>query len=423
MNAMRWMGMGLLLVMLGGCSAGRVMLGDAVQIEKRLGVARERGAHNCAPAMLAKAEANLEFLQYELDQGNYQRASWHHRAAIQNVNEALDVTDPEQCADREVVIAEAKQVVIQQTDRDRDGILDDVDQCPDEPEDIDTFEDQNGCPDPDNDADMVLDINDVCPLEPGVLETRGCPLPDRDQDGIADGSDRCPDVPEDIDGFEDQDGCPEEDDTDGDGIIDPKDQCPNVPEDMDLYLDEDGCPEPDNDEDTVLDADDMCPLQPGLPANAGCPSADRDGDTVEDSADQCPDVPGNPPSGCPKRVLVEVKDSHIEIKEKINFELNGASIKGDLSFEILDQISQVLKSNPQLKIKIEGHTDSSGAADYNLQLSDSRAKAVLDALLKRGIASARLQAIGYGESRPISSNSSKEGRATNRRVEFNIVKK
>ncbi|MEC9466049.1 MAG: OmpA family protein, partial [Myxococcota bacterium] len=229
--------------------------------------------------------------------------------------------------------------------------------------------------------------------------------------------------PEDIDGFEDQDGCPEEDDTDGDGITDPNDKCPNVPEDMDLYLDEDGCPEPDNDEDTVLDMEDMCPLQPGLPSNAGCPSADRDGDTVEDAEDQCPDVPGNPPSGCPKRVLVEVKDSHIEIKEKINFELNGSSIKGGISFQILDQISQVLKSNPQLKIKIEGHTDSSGAADYNLQLSDSRAKAVAEALVKRGIDSGRLQAIGYGESRPIASNSSKSGRATNRRVEFNIVKK
>ena len=81
------------------------------------------------------------------------------------------------------------------------------------------------------------------------------------------------------------------------------------------------------------------------------------------------------------------------------------------------------KSNPKLKIVIEGHTDSVGAADYNLKLSDERANAVRQALVDRGVESGRMEAIGYGESKPIASNKSRPGRASNRRVEFNIVKK
>ena len=168
---------------------------------------------------------------------------------------------------------------------------------------------------------------------------------------------------------------------------------------------------------------DLCPIQPGPITNAGCPVADRDNDGVNDEIDQCPDVPGQAPTGCPKRVLVEVKGSQIEIKEKINFESNGSAIAGGLSFEIIDQVAQVFKSNPGIRVKIEGHTDSSGAADYNLKLSDSRANAVRKALISRGIEADRLEAIGYGESKPISSNSSSKGRAQNRRVEFNILKK
>ena len=93
-------------------------------------------------------------MRYELMEGDYTRASWHHRAALDNAERALAITDPEECAEKEVIIA-APRVVITSTDRDQDGILDDQDLCPDEPEDIDTFEDINGCPDPDNDGDTV----------------------------------------------------------------------------------------------------------------------------------------------------------------------------------------------------------------------------------------------------------------------------
>lgn len=409
---------------IGACMLGPKLRKEAELVEKKISTARERGAYRCAPKELATAEANLEFLRYELDMGEFRRARRHHRAAMTNINQAIENTDPNVCAPKQVLIAEEKKdVVIEKTDTDEDGILDDVDQCPDEPEDKDEFEDENGCPDPDNDADTVLDTDDQCPNEPGDPENDGCPVLDRDGDGIADDADECPDVPEDLDGNEDEDGCPEEEnvDSDGDGLLDQEDECPQEPEDTDGFEDEDGCPDPDNDQDTVLDRVDACPMQPGSPANTGCPVTDRDGDGVTDDVDNCPDVPGSPPNGCPKKVLVVKTEKKIEIKKKINFQTGKAKIRGGESFEILDQVAAVLKSNPDIEIVIEGHTDSRGGSTYNLKLSDARANSVRAALIERGIAPERMEAVGYGESKPIASNRTRQGRATNRRVEFRIV--
>ncbi len=114
-------------------------------------------------------------------------------------------------------------------DRDGDGIGDDVDLCPTEPEDFDGFQDEDGCPDPDNDGDLILDQNDMCPNVPGP-KPDGCPIAaasDRDGDGVVDNIDKCPDHPEDMDGFQDADGCPDPD-NDGDGILDRNDKCPNL---------------------------------------------------------------------------------------------------------------------------------------------------------------------------------------------------
>ncbi|MFC1611149.1 OmpA family protein [Myxococcota bacterium] len=398
------------------CVIGAKLREDAKLIEKKIANARERGSYRCAPNELAKAEAHLEFLQYELQMGDFRRAQRHHRAALENITRALDITDPNECAEKRVLI-------MTDADRDGDGILDVDDQCPDEPEDVDTWQDEDGCPDPDNDADTVLDVADKCPLQAGDPANDGCPIDDRDGDGIPDATDQCPDIPEDLDGHEDEDGCPDEEnlDSDGDGILDNVDKCPTEPEDIDQFEDEDGCPDPDNDQDTVLDVVDGCPLQPGPPENNGCPVQDRDGDGINDDVDQCPDVPGLAPTGCPKRVLVVKTDDKIEIKKQIKFETNKATIKGRISFEILDQVGAVMKSNPTIKVVIEGHTDSVGPADYNLRLSDSRANSVRDALVEREVASDRMEAIGYGESKPIASNRSRRGRAANRRVEFKIV--
>jgi hypothetical protein len=98
-------------------------------------------------------------------------------------------------------------------DRDGDGITDDKDKCPDQPEDRDGYQDLDGCPDPDNDADGVVDADDRCPNEPedkdGFQDDDGCPDPDNDADGIADPQDKCPNEPENKNGFEDDDGCPD----------------------------------------------------------------------------------------------------------------------------------------------------------------------------------------------------------------------
>ncbi|HEY4176464.1 MAG TPA: hypothetical protein VGM90_06520, partial [Kofleriaceae bacterium] len=153
-------------------------------------------------------------------------------------------------------------------DRDGDGLKDDVDKCPDDPEDFDQFEDEDGCPEPDNDRDGILDEDDKCPLIPedkdGFQDEDGCPegdKNDRDGDGILDNVDKCPDDPEDFDQFQDEDGCPDPD-NDQDGILDVDDLCPNDPEDKDGFEDEDGCPDLDNDKDRILDKDDKCPNEP-----------------------------------------------------------------------------------------------------------------------------------------------------------------
>jgi OOP family OmpA-OmpF porin len=119
---------------------------------------------------------------------------------------------------------------------------------------------------------------------------------DRDHDGIYDVHDRCPDEPEDRDGFQDQDGCPEKD-NDNDTIPDDQDKCPNAPEDLDQFEDEDGCPELDNDKDGIPDLNDACPNASedgkGKRPADGCPSTteDSDGDGVPDVNDKCPDEP------------------------------------------------------------------------------------------------------------------------------------
>jgi outer membrane protein OmpA-like peptidoglycan-associated protein len=249
------------------------------------------------------------------------------------------------------------------------------------------------------------------------------PLPglDRDADRILDVVDKCPDDPEDWDDDEDYDGCPEERDNDGDGVINTADPCPDQAEDRDGFQDEDGCPDPDNDGDGVLDPDDLCPLEAGPRESAGCPVRDRDGDGITDDVDECPDVPGNPPTGCPERVLVVKTDTAIEIKDKILFETAKAKIKGKTSFAILDQVAAVMKSNPGIAIRVEGHTDERAGPIFNQKLSQARAEAVRQALITRGIAPARLEAVGYGESRPIATGKTKKGLAANRRVEFLIL--
>jgi outer membrane protein OmpA-like peptidoglycan-associated protein len=287
-------------------------------------------------------------------------------------------------------------------DVDGDGIDNEVDKCPNEPEDLDSFEDQDGCPDTDNDKDGIPDGYDSCPNEPedkdGYRDDDGCPDLDHDEDGIKGDADKCPDKAEDFDGFEDGDGCPDED-NDKDGIPDASDNCPDQAEDKDGFQDDDGCPDLDNDSDGVPDAQDKCPNKP---------------ETLNGYKDEdgCPDV---------GKTLVVVTETQIEIKEMVQFETDSDKITGDKSFEILNIVAMVLKGNTAVRVSIEGHTDSKGNADRNRELSKRRAESVKSYLVGKGVVADRLETVGWGPDKPIASNKTKRGRTVNRRVEFMII--
>ena len=250
-------------------------------------------------------------------------------------------------------------------------------------------------------------------------------IEDADGDKIPDELDKCPNEPEDYDGFEDDDGCPDPD-NDGDGILDEDDQCPNDAEDIDGFEDENGCPDPDNDGDGILDVDDACPNDAGPPENNGCPDPDRDGDGVPDRIDNCPDEPGTVENqGCQAKQLVVIGDDKIEILEKVYFRKGSAKLQ-KRSWALLDNVAAVLIAHPEIrKVRVEGHTDKSGSLKYNMILSKKRANTVVRYLVGRGqVSRSRLVAKGFGPKRPLIKNpTSKEEEALNRRVEFHIAAK
>lgn len=216
---------------------------------------------------------------------------------------------------------------------------------------------------------------------------------------------------------------PTDGDQDGDGVVDARDACPEQAEDRDGFGDEDGCPDMDNDRDGLADAADRCPLQAedpdGFADTDGCPEADNDNDGVIDSVDQCPSAAGPESSaGCPRVYEnVELTGDAIRIQQQVHFEQDRAVIRS-VSYSILNVVAQVLLDYPDTSVEVQGHTDSAGNDEYNLQLSQERADAVRAYLVERGIAPTRLTARGYGETRPIESNRTSRGRAINRRVEF-----
>jgi outer membrane protein OmpA-like peptidoglycan-associated protein len=521
-----------LLLLSAACVSGNKVRADSEVIQADIERARRSGAMRCAPMELATAEAHLDFARGELSQGTSYRASEHIRTAESAIKKALESSKT--CAPQKVLVKEkpdtptppnqtqveitpksSQQVVVQieERDSDGDGIFDKDDPCPDRAEDRDGFEDSDGCPETDNDKDEVLDGNDKCPLTPGPLSNQGCPEDapkDSDGDTVSDNVDKCRDQPEDKDGFQDEDGCPDPDndqdglidssdkcpdaagaiqnlgcprtDKDGDGAEDSQDKCPEEPEDKDGFQDEDGCPDLDNDADGIPDGIDRCPVKSGPLENGGCPDDDKDGDGVvdrqdvcpeqagpkelrgcpdpdtdkdglvdrmdvcpeqagpkemrgcpdpdtdkdgiPDRVDVCPDEPGvKDERGCAKKYkMVVVKKDKVEIKKQIKFASGSAKIIGKESFAVLDDVAQVLSDMPTIKkMRIEGHTDSLGKDLANLKMSQARADSVMAQLIKRGVDPGRLEAVGYGEEKPIATNGTAKGRAENRRTEFNIV--
>ena len=278
-------------------------------------------------------------------------------------------------------------------DRDGDGIKDDVDACPDVPGVKTNDPKNNGCPLADQDGDGVPDTVDACPTVPGVKtddpKTNGCPA-DKDGDGIMDNVDACPDVPGVANADPAKNGCPA--DRDGDGIPDNVDACPDKP---------------------GVKSDD--------PKKNGCP-ADTDGDGINDDVDACPNEPGPPnedpkKNGCPRARL---ENGEVKITEQVHFKTGSAVILAD-SNELLTDVAKVINDHKEIaRIRVEGHTDNTGTAAINRRLSAQRAASVSTWLALHGVDKARLTSQGFGPDRPIEPNSTVEGRAANRRVEFHV---
>lgn len=197
-------------------------------------------------------------------------------------------------------------------------------------------------------------------------------------------------------------------DSDGDGVPDDRDQCPNTP--AGVAVDASGCPL-DSDGDGVPDYMDQCPGTPaGVEVDAsGCP-LDSDGDGVPDYMDQCP----NTPAGAEVNALGCEADV---VLQDVNFKFDSAQLTANAQ-QILNDVADKLQANENVNVRLEGHTDSVGSDAYNKDLSQRRADSVKEYLASRGISESRMQATGYGEEQPIASNSTREGRAENRRVEL-----
>ncbi len=368
-----------------GCVDGAKLSSMQEQIHNQADEIHDR-AYRCAPRELALASSHEEFGRMELSYGNGRRGEDHITFADEMIKEADQKSLNTLCLDPKL------------QDRDKDGVIDPEDLCPDTP----GLKAYKGCQNPDKDADGVCDAwvsemglassfackgVDSCPDDPGELAYAGCSNPDRDGDGLCDkwvtlvglekkfertckGTDAC--------------------------------------EDLHGLADFQGCPNPDSDNDTVCDE---WVSQKGFQAQfPNCTGLDK-----------CPFAKGEVSNdGCPVQKYIVVKEDKIELKEQFFFATNKTKVLAK-SEPLLDEIAQVLKDNPTICISIEGHTDSSGKYKNNVKLSQGRAKSVMQELIKRGIDKKRLTSAGYGPDKPIDTNDTPEGRANNRRVEINIT--
>ncbi len=286
-------------------------------------------------------------------------------------------------------------------DTDGDGIPDSEDDCVT----VAGLKEFKGCPD--TDGDKIIDSEDACPTVAGVAALKGCP--DKDGDGITDAEDVCPDNA----GPKENQGCP---DQDNDGLFDYVDNCPTVAGPKENQ----GCPWPDTDADGLLDKDDDCPNLAGPKANKGCPYKDSDADGLLDKDDDCPNTPGPKTNkGCPviEQAVIEVLKTAFD---NLEFE-SGKDIIFESSKPSLNELATVLKKKTTWKLEIAGHTDNVGDDNGNLVLSKKRAEALKAYLISQGVEEARLLTLYFGETKPIATNDTPEGRQKNRRVEMKIV--
>lgn len=234
----------------------------------------------------------------------------------------------------------------------------------------------------DSDNDGVLNKKDKCPDMAGPIENKGCPWGDEDGDGLTDNLDKCPGMKGPIE----NNGCPWAD-SDGDGLTDNLDKCPNLKGDT---------------------------------SNNGCPKQDSDGDGIEDALDNCPMTKGDANNnGCP--VITEVQKKAIDKAiTSLEFE-TGKAVIVPSSFPALDMLALMMEEKADWNLLLEGHTDDVGDDNSNMKLSEERANAVANYLIKKGVASERIDVKYYGETKPVASNETEEGRKQNRRVEMRFI--
>lgn len=260
-------------------------------------------------------------------------------------------------------------------DNDGDRRADGEDKCPNKKEDIDGFEDDDGCPEPDNDNDSILDADDRCPLDAedgkAPYDKDGCPANkrDSDDDGVFDSEDQCPDDFEDADGFEDWDGCPE-DDNDRDGIADEDDSCPRCPEDMDSFADADGCPDLDNDNDGIADTIDQCPNE----AEVLNGISDSDG---------CPDNGGN--------AVASLEGNRLVLNTDVKF-TNRNGLRNTRNANAIARVmtSKTLVTKWRVVVAAKRQKDD----DKTRATSQAQADAFREALINAGVAADSIEAIG-----------------------------
>jgi outer membrane protein OmpA-like peptidoglycan-associated protein len=261
-------------------------------------------------------------------------------------------------------IAIAPERIVDRADGDLDGIIAEYDRCPEQAEDLDEFEDEDGCIDADNDAD-----------------------------GLTDGQDDCPNEAEDKDKFKDDDGCIDED-NDGDGIADTDDKCPDEVEDKDGFLDRDGCDDPDNDRDGVPDVIDQCAVE---------------AETINGVDDE---------DGCPDRgdsSIIEQGD-RIDLVEPVRFR-GATAVLLPRSEKVLAQVGALLRARPEwTAVRIGVHVHPRGARDE--ALSRQRAEAVRAWLVGWGVDRDRLEIKAHGSSRPLVPANAGKAEQLNDRVEI-----
>ena len=230
----------------------------------------------------------------------------------------------------------------------------------------------------DSDNDGIVDAKDKCPTVAGVAKYDGCPVPDSDKDGVNDDNDKCPKVA---------------------GLV--------------KYQ---GCPIPDTDKDGINDEEDKCPKVAGVARYQGCPIPDRDNDGVNDEEDKCPDEAGvKENKGCP-----EIQTKINDLAKNVYFNTGGAVISAKTT-KSLDSVIAIISKYKETKVDIAGHTDNVGKPTSNKTLSQKRADAIKAYFVKKGIATERINAVGYGSEQPIADNKTAKGKAENRRVEIKVT--